>query len=63
MINEEKIIINSYNDEKVLNRYIESRIDTKSPHNQTIKEKLFDLVGDYSGKTILDLGCGIGVFS
>ena len=63
MENEEKIIINSYNDEKVLNRYIESRIDTKSPHNQTIKEKLFDLVGDYSGKTILDLGCGIGVFS
>ena len=63
MKNEEKIIINSYNDEKVLNKYIESRIDTKSPHNQTIKEKLFDLVGDYSGKTILDLGCGIGVFS
>jgi len=63
MENEEKIIINSYNDEKVLNKYIESRIDTKSPHNQTIKEKLFDLVGDYSGKTILDLGCGIGVFS
>ena len=63
MENEEKIIINSYNDEKVLNRYIESRIDTKSPHNQTIKEKLFDLVGDYSGKTILDLGCGIGIFS
>ena len=63
MENEEKIIINSYNDEKVFNRYIESRIDTKSPHNQTIKEKLFDLVDDYSGKTILDLGCGIGVFS
>ena len=63
MKNKEKIIINSYNDEKVLNKYIESRIDTKSPHNQTIKEKLFDLVGDYSGKTILDLGCGIGVFS
>ena len=63
MKNEEKIIINSYNDEKVLNKYIESRIDTKSSHNQTIKEKLFDLVGDYSGKTILDLGCGIGVFS
>lgn len=63
MENEEKIIINSYNDEKVLNKYIESRIDTKSPHNQTIKEKLFDLVGDYNEKTILDLGCGIGVFS
>lgn len=59
----ENIKINSYNDENVLSKYIESRIDTKSPHNQTIKEKLFDLVGDYSEKTILDLGCGIGVFS
>lgn len=63
MENKENIIINSYNDEKVLEKYIESRIDTISPHNQTIKEKLFYLVGNYSEKTILDLGCGIGVFS
>lgn len=63
MENKENVIINSYNDENVLNNYIESRVDAKSPHNQTIKEKLFDLVGDYSYKTILDLGCGIGVFS
>lgn len=57
------VSISSYNDEEVFNKYKESRIDTKSPHNQTIKEKLFNLVGDYSEKTILDLGCGIGVFS
>ena len=61
--NNGEIIINSYNDENVLNKYIESRIDTNSPHNKTIKEKLFDLVGNYSEKTILDLGCGIGAFS
>ena len=39
----ENIKINSYNDENVLSKYIESRIDTKSPHNQTIKEKLSNI--------------------
>ena len=63
MENDDIIIVNSYNDEIVLNKYIESRINPKSTHNQTIRDMLFDLVGDYNGKTILDLGCGIGVFS
>lgn len=55
--------LNSYDDELVLKNYIESRIDNDSPHNRTIKQKLFDMLGDYKGKSILDLGCGIGVFA
>lgn len=55
--------VDSYDDENVLRRYIDSRIDTESPHNRTIRQKLFDLVGNCSGKSVLDLGCGIGVFS
>lgn len=63
MKNIEGITINSYDDEFVLKNYIDSRIDKDSPHNQTIRQKLFDMVGDYTNKSILDLGCGIGVFA
>lgn len=63
MENIEKITINSYDDENVLKNYIDSRINNDSPHNQSIKQKLFEMVGDYKGKSILDLGCGIGVFA
>lgn len=56
-------MINSYNDESIFENYLNSRIEEESPHNKTIKNKLFELVGDYNNKTILDLGCGIGKFS
>lgn len=55
--------MNSYDDENVFEKYLESRLDSKSPHNQTIKNKLLEVIGDYSDKSILDLGCGAGVFS
>ena len=55
--------LNTYDDSKVLKKYIESRIDVNSPHNQSIKEKLLELIGNYENKSILDLGCGIGIFS
>ena len=58
-----KVEVNTYDDELILNNYIDSRVSNDSPHNQTIRQKLFDLLDDYDGKSILDLGCGIGVFS
>ena len=32
-------------------------------NRKTIKKLLLDTIGDYSNKTILDLGCGIGCFT
>ena len=55
--------MSSYNDEEVFIEYLNSRIDNDSPHNKTIRKLLFDTIGDYSNKTILDLGCGIGCFA
>ena len=63
MKNNNEIIINNYNEKIVFEKYIESRIDNESPHNKSIKELLLNLVGDYTEKSILDLGCGIGIFS
>ena len=48
-------MINSYNDESIFENYLNSRIEEESPHNKTIKNKLFELVGDYNNKTILDI--------
>ena len=55
--------MSSYNDENVFNEYLNSRIDNNSPHNMTIKKLLLDTIGDYTDKSILDLGCGIGCFA
>ena len=55
--------MSSYDDEKVFEEYLNSRIDSDSPHNKTIRQLLLDTVGDYTDKTILDLGCGIGCFT
>ena len=55
--------MSSYNDENVFHEYLNSRIDDNSPHNKTIKKLLLDTIGDYSDKSILDLGCGIGCFA
>lgn len=55
--------MNTYDDENVFDEYLNSRIDDDSPHNKTIRELLLNTIGDYTDKTILDLGCGIGCFS
>ena len=55
--------MSSYNDENVFKGYLNSRIDSNSPHNKTIKNLLLDTIGDYKDKSILDLGCGIGCFA
>ena len=55
--------MSSYNDEKVFEEYLNSRIDNNSPHNKTIRDLLLNTIGDYTNKTILDLGCGIGCFT
>ncbi len=55
--------MSSYNDEKVFEEYINSRIDNDSPHNKTIRQLLLDTIGDYTDKIVLDLGCGIGCFA
>ena len=54
--------MSDYNDFNVFENYLNSRLEENSPHNQTIKNKLFELVGDYSNKRILDIGCGVGSF-
>ena len=55
--------MSSYNDENVFEEYLNSRIDDNSPHNKTIRDLLLDTIGDYTNKTVLDLGCGIGCFA
>ncbi len=55
--------MNSYNDENVFEEYLNSRIDSNSPHNKTIRKLLIDIIGEYSNKSVLDLGCGIGCFA
>jgi len=55
--------MNSYDDEEVFNKYLDTRKDTNSKHNKTLKDNLKDTVGDVKNKTILDLGCGIGEFT
>lgn len=55
--------MSSYNDKEVFDEYLNSRLDSNSPHNQTIRKLLLDTIGDYTDKTILDLGCGVGCFA
>lgn len=55
--------MNSYDDEEVFNKYLDTRKDTNSKHNKTLKDNLKIIVGDVKNKTILDLGCGIGEFT
>lgn len=57
------ITMNSYDDEIVFNKYLDARKNDNSKHNKSLKSSLEELVGDVFGKTILDLGCGIGEFS
>ena len=54
--------MSDYNDINVFENYLKSRLEEDNPHNKTIKNKLFELVGDYSNKRILDIGCGVGSF-
>lgn len=56
-------MINSYDDVEVFNNYLDTRKDSNSKHNKTLKDNLKDLIGNVENKTILDLGCGIGEFS
>lgn len=56
-------MVNSYDDEKVFNNYLNTRTDANSKHNKTLKDNLKDIIGNVENKTILDLGCGIGEFS
>lgn len=55
--------MNSYDDEIVFNEYLAARKDGNHKHNTSLKSSLEDIVGDVKGKTILDLGCGIGEFT
>lgn len=55
--------MNSYDDEIVFNKYLDTRKDDNSKHNKSLKDSLEKEVGDVRDKTILDLGCGIGNFT
>ncbi len=40
----------------------ENRVGWRSRHNQEIRFRLLTGIGDINGKSILDLGCGLGCF-
>lgn len=51
-----------YDEEQVFAHYTQRRQQADSP-NDTIEQPIFmEMLGDYAGKSILDLGCGDGGF-
>jgi len=54
---------NSYDDEEIFEKYLETRKVQDSPHNKSIKENLMNTVGNVKNIRVLDLGCGIGEFT
>lgn len=54
---------NSYDDNEIFEKYLETRKVENSPHNKSIKENLINTVGNVKDIRVLDLGCGIGEFT
>ena len=55
--------IEIYDDENFFNNYIELR-NSKNNYNDLIEQPIvFDLIGDVTEKTVLDIGCGYGAMS
>lgn len=51
-----------YEEEDFLASYLSRRNRKESPNNAIERPILFELLGDYAGAEILDLGCGDGTF-
>lgn len=52
-----------YDDEKFFYNYIDLR-NTKNNYNDLIEQPIvFDLIGDVTGKTVMDIGCGYGAMT
>lgn len=51
-----------YDDDEFLDNYLTRRHRAESPNNVIEKPVLMELIGDVSGKKILDLGCGDAEF-
>lgn len=51
-----------YDEKDFLENYLKRRGRKESPNNAIEKPIISELIGDVSGKNILDLGCGDGIF-
>jgi SAM-dependent methyltransferase len=52
----------AYNDNQFFENYITRRNREESPNNTIERPTILEMVGDVTGKSVLDLGCGDGMF-
>lgn len=51
-----------YDDEKLFKAYYETRMKSLAKYDEVIAP-MYAMIGDLEGKTVLDFGCGFGVYT